>query len=117
LAWHYLQLGNRIMAAHLSYDFQKEQRNFLQIKSIFRAPFPTSGVQDKTAIFIAGMPRSGSTLVEQILASHSQVGPGSNQPLGILEFQNRNRCRALLLLPGCSLGQHTKHKQHDLVYS
>ena len=29
--------------------------------------------KDNTPIFIVGMPRSGSTLIEQILASHSQV--------------------------------------------
>lgn len=32
-----------------------------------------SGVDDSSAIFILGLPRSGSTLQEQILASHSQV--------------------------------------------
>lgn len=31
------------------------------------------GSMDETPIFIVGMPRSGSTLVEQILASHPQV--------------------------------------------
>jgi hypothetical protein len=61
------------MAAHVSHDLLKEQRNLQQIKSLFRAPFVTSGLQDRTAVFIVGMPRSGSTLVEQMLASHSQV--------------------------------------------
>jgi hypothetical protein len=32
-----------------------------------------SGVEDQSPIFILGLPRSGSTLQEQILASHSQV--------------------------------------------
>ena len=32
-----------------------------------------SGVEASTPVFILGMPRSGSTLIEQILASHSQV--------------------------------------------
>ncbi len=32
-----------------------------------------SGTQSEAAVFIVGMPRSGSTLIEQILASHSQV--------------------------------------------
>lgn len=73
LAWHYLQLGNRIMAAHVSHDLLKEQRSLQQIKGLFRAPFVTSGLQDRSAIFIVGMPRSGSTLVEQMLASHPQV--------------------------------------------
>ena len=31
------------------------------------------GVPDRDPIFIVGLPRSGSTLIEQILASHSQV--------------------------------------------
>ncbi len=35
--------------------------------------FEGSGVQDTTPIFIVGMPRSGTTLVEQILASHPDV--------------------------------------------
>jgi len=32
-----------------------------------------SGYQDSSAIFIVGLPRAGSTLLEQILASHSKV--------------------------------------------
>ena len=35
--------------------------------------FPDSGFPDRTPIFIIGMPRSGSTLVEQILSSHPDV--------------------------------------------
>lgn len=86
VAWYYLQLGNRIMAAHVHYDLAKEQRNLGHIRSLFRAPFTTSGLQDRTSIFIVGMPRSGSTLVEQILASHPQV-----------------RCRQLHCCNGCLL--------------
>jgi hypothetical protein len=73
LAWYYLQLGNRIMVAHVHYDLAKEQRNLGHIRSLFRAPFTTSRLQDRTAVFVVGMPRSGSTLVEQMLASHPQV--------------------------------------------
>jgi len=34
---------------------------------------PSSGLQDETPVFILGMPRSGTTLIEQILTSHTQV--------------------------------------------
>jgi hypothetical protein len=33
-----------------------------------------SGADDETPLLIVGMPRSGTTLVEQILSSHSQIG-------------------------------------------
>lgn len=42
----------------------------------FYATAPTSGVDSSRPIFIVGMPRSGTTLTEQILASHSQVAAG-----------------------------------------
>jgi len=48
-----------------------------RIREVFTADFLEAnagmGCQDPSPIFIVGMPRSGSTLIEQILASHSQV--------------------------------------------
>jgi len=38
------------------------------------------GVEDGDPIFIVGLPRSGSTLIEQILASHSAVEPLGERP-------------------------------------
>jgi len=50
------------------------------------------GAQDPDPIFIVGLPRSGSTLIEQILASHSQV-EGTQElpevPRIVLELQGR----------------------------
>lgn len=42
----------------------------------FYASAPRSGVASERPIFIVGMPRSGTTLTEQILASHSRVAAG-----------------------------------------
>ena len=42
---------------------------------------PTSGNPSTQPIFIVGMPRSGTTLVEQILASHSAVVAGGELPV------------------------------------
>ena len=47
----------------------------------YRDRQPDRGVEDATPILIVGMPRSGSTLTEQILSSHPEVAAG-----GELEF-------------------------------
>jgi Flp pilus assembly protein TadD len=47
--------------------------------SVLRA-LPARDMPAGRPIFIVGMPRSGTTLVEQILASHSRVRPGGELP-------------------------------------
>ena len=51
----------------------------------------STGLGDETPVFILGMPRSGSTLIEQILDSHSQIhGAGELSDLSdiVVEFTN-----------------------------
>jgi tetratricopeptide (TPR) repeat protein len=47
----------------------------------FETSLPPSGI-DLTPVFVIGLPRSGTTLVEQILASHPQVAGGGELTLG-----------------------------------
>ena len=59
---------------HERYDAAAFSKSVDSILSAFRADGPASpGMQGSEVIFIASLPRSGSTLTEQILASHSQV--------------------------------------------
>jgi tetratricopeptide (TPR) repeat protein len=63
------------------YDIAAVSRHVDEILQAFD-PVPSgAGVpQGKEAIFVVSLPRSGSTLTEQILASHSQVSGGGELP-------------------------------------
>jgi tetratricopeptide (TPR) repeat protein len=73
---HYA-LGNRLRRAQLSYQADEMSTHVSRIKSSFSAQFfadrMSYGAAAPDPIFIVGLPRSGSTLLEQILSSHSQV--------------------------------------------
>jgi tetratricopeptide (TPR) repeat protein len=73
---HYQQ-GNLLHNQSIRYDADKNTARAQRLKGSFNQSFfdNRSGMGCKTAdpIFIVGMPRSGSTLLEQILSSHSQV--------------------------------------------
>jgi tetratricopeptide (TPR) repeat protein len=68
---------------HVDYDEAATLERLASIRKVFTRDLLNrrSGAGDpsKTPIFIIGMPRSGSTLVEQILASHSQVVGGGER--------------------------------------
>jgi len=73
---HY-DLGNRLrrtMAPHDAVAFSAEVTATARaFTGAFLAEMSPGGCAAADPIFIVGLPRSGSTLVEQILASHSQV--------------------------------------------
>lgn len=61
----------------LPYDPQTVSADIQRLKTIYTAGFFAKragwGAADLDPIFIVGLPRSGSTLLEQMLASHSQI--------------------------------------------
>jgi len=73
---HY-RAGNQIRTAQLQHDPEHATRLVDRSIALFTAEFLDSrkGSGDPAAdpIFVVGMPRSGSTLVEQILASHPMI--------------------------------------------
>lgn len=73
---HYAQ-GNVIRRALNDYDVGRIEDFVSQAKETFTAEFfdarANFGHQSADPIFVLGMHRAGSTLIEQILASHSQI--------------------------------------------
>jgi tetratricopeptide (TPR) repeat protein len=73
---HYAE-GNRIRAAMIRYDVAEVESFVARSKALFTPAFVAArtggGCEAPDPIFILGMPRAGSTLIEQILASHPQV--------------------------------------------
>jgi tetratricopeptide (TPR) repeat protein len=73
---HYAE-GNRLRAETIGYDVGEVAGFVERAKALFTPAFFAEqagrGCAAPDPIFILGMPRAGSTLVEQILASHSQV--------------------------------------------
>lgn len=69
--------GNQVRGRQVPWDMAGFERDSQEIMNFFdQAFFATRnhwGDPDPAPIFVVGLPRSGSTLVEQILASHSQV--------------------------------------------
>ena len=70
-------LGARIRRRQVPYDADQTSAAVDRFEALFTAPFfaARAGFGDRSdaPIFVVGLPRSGSTLIEQILASHSRV--------------------------------------------
>lgn len=84
-AAHWYQRGNELKRVDAAYDADRmtAQLKLQQVHcdAAYFQKIAGPGCTDPAPIFIVGLPRAGSTLLEQILASHSQVD-------GTLELQN-----------------------------
>ncbi|MFP4327613.1 MAG: sulfotransferase [Paracoccaceae bacterium] len=89
--------ANRLRKAELGYDIAQDRRLFAAIRARFDPPPEPLSPQAPAMprpVFILGMPRSGTTLAERILARHPQV-----QALGELNLMTE-AVAPLLDLPG-----------------
>lgn len=82
-SFSYYQRGNQLKLIEVQYDPEETENNKQRMiaacdvqlfkQHLFKPYCGGSGCDDPAPFFIVGLPRSGSTLLEQVLASHSQV--------------------------------------------
>ncbi|MBU6417668.1 MAG: sulfotransferase, partial [Xanthomonadaceae bacterium] len=90
-----LRQANRLQRQRVHWDATRHRARIVAIERALAAPLPAplDTRMGNEVIFIASIPRSGSTLVEQILASHSEV-EGANEITDlprILDEESRRR--------------------------
>jgi tetratricopeptide (TPR) repeat protein len=95
----FYERGNALKKAEINYRTDPIDRNVVLQRATFTPAFLAArrdvGCDRPDPIFIVGLPRAGSTLIEQILASHSEVE-------GTMELSDISR-----------LVQHLQGRQHD----
>ncbi|MFL2508088.1 MAG: tetratricopeptide repeat-containing sulfotransferase family protein [Candidatus Pseudothioglobus sp.] len=99
----FLNAGNNLRKQELNYSFASSNNFHLSLLKAFKSPPKIITQSDKNKssirpIFVVGMPRSGTTLVEQIISSHHEVyGAGELNNLKKIttpifqEYTNSNR--------------------------
>ena len=87
-AWQDYCLGNRLKRESVRYDPVENEIEQRRIREVFQRELVAdpgrSSTLDDAPIFIVGMPRSGSTLIEQVIASHKGVEGAGELPYVIM---------------------------------
>ncbi|HWA62807.1 MAG TPA: sulfotransferase [Caulobacteraceae bacterium] len=85
VAFAWLERGNRHHRAQIAYDGEAHARRLRRTAEVFDEALlrrlAGEGLDDDRPIFVLGTPRSGTTLVEQILAAHPDVQAGGEAPV------------------------------------
>ena len=81
------ETGARAKRSSVSYDEQAEAAMFAALETTFTEEWAAAaqkGFDDPSPIFVVGQPRTGTTLIERIIASHSMVeSAGELQQFGL----------------------------------
>lgn len=117
-----LQRGAAIKRKFTKYDLADDLKIFDRLRETFTpdtvSRLAGSGLDDDAPIFVLGMPRTGSTLIERIISSHSEVQNAGelstfsvemmrmvSEKRGGKSFERRDLPRLASELPLCELGE------------
>lgn len=114
---HYI-VGGQMKRSQLAYEEDEIFKFFDDIKQAFPAELfanrPFAGLSEDRPLFIVGMPRSGSTLVEQIVSSHKDVyGAGEVKHFAQALHRLRDRFPALSRFP--AMTEELAQKQFEIL--
>ena len=80
MAYKYTSKGNNLRKSISPYDINRRKSAIREILDVFTNTrfnqYKDSGYPDCKSVFITGMPRSGKTVVENILAFHPLITAG-----------------------------------------
>lgn len=95
-AFAYLQEGAHKRRLGMQYDVSEDEQAMATIAESFDAELLNSmprGHNSERPVFILGLPRSGTTLVDRIISSHSQVdslGEHNSLPLALVQMAGQH---------------------------
>ena len=103
-AFEYYRRGNAM--ARGMFNPRAYKAHIDRLMTVYRdiqsRPVPVASNRSHLPVFIVGMPRSGTTLVEQILSSHPQVyGAGELQDMGLMVQKMPSLLGTHLSYPDC----------------
>ena len=93
LGFKYLEFASNFKLKEIENSYKKQSKDFKKIKEYFKINKKISGISNNfktTPIFILGMPRSGTSLIEQIVSNHSSVYGGGELNTLPLAIENSN---------------------------
>lgn len=106
-AFRWAEDANALAREALPYNPEIEEQWIERLTTVFDRAFfdgrpEGMGIAAETPIFIVGMPRSGTTLVEQMLASHPAVhGAGEREEIGRLASNLQAITKSYVGYPDC----------------
>lgn len=93
--------GNALTAQEYSFDPEKHVGQIDRMIALFTPALiskldGTAGLSDVAPIFVCGMPRSGTTLMEQMLSRHTLIQPGGEMNASRVAFGQSQRLVAIM---------------------